>query len=60
MKIKPAFEMEKVETLKKEIPSIDIYTEYTGERPIDKCPNMRLLARISQAFDKKIEKLLDK
>ena len=59
MKIIPAFDMEKVETLKK-IPNIDIYKEYTSEWPIDKCPNMRLLARISQAFDKKIEKLLDK
>jgi hypothetical protein len=60
MKIIPAFDMEKVETLKKGIPPIDIYTEYTGERPVDKGPNMRMLARISQTFDKKIEKLLNK
>ena len=59
MKIIPAFDMEKVETLKK-IPPIDIYTEYTSERPIDKGPNMRMLARVSQAFNKKIEKLLNK
>ncbi|MCX6225108.1 MAG: hypothetical protein NTV01_10245 [Bacteroidia bacterium] len=39
MKIIPAFDMEKVETLKK-ITTIDIYTEYTSEWPIDKGPNM--------------------
>ena len=35
-----ALDIERIEVLKKGIPSIDIYTEYTGEKPIpDTTPN---------------------
>jgi hypothetical protein len=34
MKMLPACDMEKIEKMKKGIPPIDIYTEYSGEKPI--------------------------
>jgi hypothetical protein len=34
MKLTPALDLQKIEALKKGIPPIDVYTEYTGEKPM--------------------------
>lgn len=36
MKLTPALDMEKIERMKAGIPSIDVYTEYQGEKPMKK------------------------
>lgn len=38
MKLAPALDAERIEGLKAGIPSIDVYTEYTGEKPMAKVP----------------------
>ena len=36
MKLAPALDVAKIEKMKKEIPDINTYTEFTGEKPLGK------------------------
>ena len=59
MKLTPTLDKKKIEKLKKEIPDINVFTEYTGEKPLPKDPDPSFMARMANEFDKKIDKLLN-
>ncbi len=39
MKLSPALDMEKIEQMKAGVPSIDVYAEYQGEKPLERGPD---------------------
>jgi len=58
MKLVPALDTKKIESLKTGIPRIDVYTENENEKPMDKGPNPSFLAKIRQELDNKVDTLL--
>jgi hypothetical protein len=58
MKLTPELEKVKIEEMKKEVPSIDVYSEVTGEKPMEKTPpdfhqtHGQVLAKIDKLMKK--------
>jgi hypothetical protein len=57
MKLAPAMDAERIAGLKAGIPKIDVYTEYTGEKPMEKVPP-RIIPRFGDAGSDEYEQTL--
>lgn len=60
MKLCPAVDLPGIEALKAGIPSIEIYKQVEGERPMTKGPDVGFLARMAHDLDLNIQRLLTK
>jgi hypothetical protein len=62
MKLEPALDLQKIEAMKKAIPSIDIYSEATGEKPIENSKGRSFASYFKSAdqHDFEVGKLLEK
>ena len=61
MKLLPAVDTEKIAALKTAVPKIDVYTEYAGERPMEKVnTDPRSLLKSDSQIEWEIGKLLEK
>jgi|GEM_PF-1473294 len=60
MKLTPALDVEKIERIKAGVPSIDIYTEVTGERPLSRPPDPLAALPSDSEIDWKRDSLIEK
>jgi len=60
MKLEPELDTEKIERMKAGVPSIDVYTEYQGEKPLERTPHPLAGLPSDSELDWKRDNLMEK